>query len=254
MRIYCLLLLLLSIVVGNAQDPRLTSNDWVLTSLFINGVHTPVGNINYLTYDVELEFIDSGTDYSFTTSVCPNQEDIVGSFAYPNPTATPIPITFTFGTQTLGSCCDPYLNGVNNPDQDCLDLSGYSNAYANFFLSDVPPVVFNYEIGNLGNSTFLVIIKQNGDRAEYTSATASIEDYNHLDIHFTQDQVSNRIQLAGDDVHRIQLINVFDLSGKHIEQLDIEKDSWDTSQFSSGLYLLQLKLEHRVTTLKFLKQ
>lgn len=254
MRIYCLLLLLLSIVVGNAQDPRLTSNDWVLTSLFINGVNTPVGNINYLTYNVELEFIDSGSDYSFTTSVCPNQEVVVGNFAYPNPAATPIPMTFTSGTQTLGTCCDPYINGVNNPDQDCLDLLGYSWSYTNFFLSDLAPVVFNYEIGNLGNSAFLVIIKQNGDRAEYSSSTASIEDFNHLDIHIIQDQISNQMELVGDDVHRIQLINVFDLSGKLIEQLDIEKDSWDTSQFASGLYLLQLKMEDRVTTLKFVKQ
>jgi hypothetical protein len=71
-----LILVIISCSSLLAQNLALTSNDWILQDLFINGSSNLPSSITYLTYDVELRFLNSGTDYSFETSVCPGSEEI----------------------------------------------------------------------------------------------------------------------------------------------------------------------------------
>jgi len=254
-----LLKYLLSVVVFlllvpfvNGQNPALTANDWILTELSVNGIQTIPSNVNYLNgQDVVLSLYDTGADYFFDTYVCQN-EAIGGTISYPFVGAMSEQFNLVFSSQALGTCCVRQPDITMPPDPDCVALLDFSADYFNFW-NDIN-ATYDFEIVSIANTVTLRVTKPNGDFALYNAATASIEDYNHLDIHITQDQISNRMELVGDDVHRIQLINVFDLSGKLIEQLDIEKNFWDTSQFASGLYLLQLKMEDQVTTLKFVKQ
>jgi hypothetical protein len=127
-----------------------------------------------ITSDVELQFLDSGTDYSFDTAVWGGGV-INGAFSYPN--ATFNATTLQFAAQTLAVCCDPNLADPQVTDQDCLDLMGYSAMYTQFFMSDNPPIDFDYEIVTIANSTSLRITKGNGDNAKYNNAPLSALDF-----------------------------------------------------------------------------
>ena len=74
--------------------------------------------IAYITYDVEPQLLDSGTDYSFDTAACGGGV-ISGAFSYPNATCNAM--TLQFAAQSLAFCCDPNPVGPQVTDQGCID-------------------------------------------------------------------------------------------------------------------------------------
>jgi hypothetical protein len=217
----------------------------------MNGSSNLPSTITYITYDVELQFLDSGTDYSFDTAVCGGGV-ISGTFSYPN-------VTFNarllqFASQTLALCCDPNPVGPQVTDQDCLDLMGYSGTYAQFFMSDNPPVNFDYEIVTLANSTSLRITKGNGDYAIYNNAPLSTPDFSAaLDISLLVNPVGEKLLLNGSNIQDINEISIYNLEGRKMMSASFYNAALDVSSLNKGVYFLTLKTINSAKTLKFMR-
>jgi hypothetical protein len=235
-----------------AQDPALTANDWILQDLVINGSSNLPSSITYITHDIELQFLDSGAGYSFQTTVCPNQEDIAGTLSYPN--ATFSSMTFQGAAQTLGMCCNPYVTSIVNPDQDCFALLSYSSLYAQFFMSDNPPVDFDYEFVTLANSTSLRITKGNGDYAIYNNAPLSTPDFSTaLETSLTVNPVGEKLLLNGSNIQDINELSIYNLEGRKMMSASFYNDALDVSFLNKGVYFLTLKTLNSSKTLKFIR-
>ncbi|AGC77314.1 putative secreted protein (Por secretion system target) [Nonlabens dokdonensis] len=237
-----------------AQNPVLTASDWFLEDLYVNGNSNLPSSINYITYNVELSFTDTGTNYQFETSVCPGAADIAGTFVYPN--ATTNTMTLQFVAQTLALCCDPNPNGIQNPDQDCLDLAGYSGMYMQFFATGIS-LDFHYDIATLGitNTTTLTITNPNGDYARYGSVPLSIDEVtSEIDVLLAANPVRDRLILKGSDIDYITDITIYDLSGKKLLNTNLYDEFIDIKTLKSGMYLLQIKLYDKMKTIRFIKE
>jgi hypothetical protein len=176
-----------------------------------------------------------------------------GNFSYPN--AIFGSMTLPFATQTLAFCCDPNPAGPKVTDQDCLDSIGYSGMYSQFFLSDNPPVDFDYKIVTIANSTSLRITKGNGDYAIYNNAPLSTPDfYAALDSSLAANRIGEKLLLNSRDLTDIHQIFLYNLEGKMIISTVPDKDFIDISSLSKGLYFLILHDSSSSKTLKFIKK
>lgn len=247
-----LIFLIGCVITMKAQDPALTANDWFLQDLVINGNSNLPSTIAYITSDVELKFMDSGVDYVFDTAVCAGSEDITGTLSYPNSTFSAM--TLQFAAVTTGLCCDTNPNGPMTTDQDCVDLINYSSTYANFWISDNPPVDFDYDIVSIANSLSLRITKANGDFALYGNTPLSLEDTKIvLDISMSINPVYNELILLGTDINEITELNIYSISGAPLLMKTFYDNAVDVTSLSSGVYFLKLTTAKSSTTLKFIK-
>ncbi len=156
--------------------------------------------------------------------------------------------------QTLAICCDPNPNGIQNPDQDCLDLAGYSSMYMQFFATGTS-LDFNYDIVTIANNTYLTITNPNGDYARYGSVPLSIDEVNNnINVMLAVNPVSNNLILSGSDIDYITEITIYDLSGKKLLNSNVYDEFIDVKTFDSGLYLIRLKSKNKTKTIRFVRE
>ncbi len=232
-----LLIAILIFQTGFAQDPQLFENTWYLHNVIIdNQDNFPPHNseVNNIPLDISID--------ELSTQVCAPLIGSVIEFSTAEDTFT-ITEFMQFGT-------------------DCLNQENqlYQSLYFNtFFQPQLGTRIFIYQIEvGTNDAKSLTLTNEEGNQAIYGDAPLSIFEVENNNFSIHPNPVKNVLFLYSSKKSENLKIKIFNIEGKLLSIKNIaidEQASIDVSNFTSGIYFLNIENENGKTEVKkFIKE
>ncbi|SHE47974.1 Por secretion system C-terminal sorting domain-containing protein [Psychroflexus salarius] len=240
--IYISLILISGISV--AQNEILTEHEWELEYIELNGETFYQPNNEESNTSITLEIGES--------AIIPGQPDqilqvhnlICGELSC-------VSVDFTSDNMFTSLGCGFTLEGCSVEENNVFQ-SNYMMVYENLMGgSELNP--FNYTFTTENDIISLTITNSLGDSATYSATTLSNRDYEGNTFSIFPNPVTSKLRIRSQQT--IQHIEIFDLNGKQIINVDYqENQAINVSNLNSGLYLVKIKTKNGFVTKKLLKK
>lgn len=206
------------------------------------------------TYQQTQIFITDGswcgkiiTDSGGNNSSYSNNENWTKTF-YPDSPDQKLKINFTefnlnshYITLRNGLANSPVFTGAAR-----LTGSDIPNSYESTHASGAITITFRSDNSAIGT----------GFKANFSCVTLAVDDVvNSKDVALSPNPVKNQFTLTG--IHKIEAVEIYDISGKLIKQFDKEsltKNTFDVSRLKTGNYVVKVKTQNDSFTKKLIKQ
>ena len=160
-------------------------------------------------------------------------------------------VDFTSDTMFTSLGCGLILAGCDIEENNVFQ-SNYIMIYQEF---STPQTFgpFNYTLTTENDIISLTITNSLGDSATYSATTLSNRDYEGNTFSIFPNPVNSKLRIKSQQT--IQHIEIFDLNGKQIINVDYqENQAINVSNLNSGLYLVKIKTKNGFVTKKLLKK
>jgi len=115
----------------------------------------------------------------------------------------------------------------------------YPTKFYNHYYNDNPNHTFNYSITHLGGNDYqLIIEKENGDQAHYTSQSLATKKVTKSNLSLFPNPVTNTFQIKTDAA--ITSITLFNLNGKKVRSFTSPQQAYHIENLPSGIYFAKI--------------
>ena len=226
-----LLLIFLSVYnIGLSQDPRLFTNDWLLTSFVNNGEVQPIPNNNEFL-GAKLFFDD---EFSFTAAVC-SSRTFIPNYSFDN---------MTYSIIAWGA---PPSDGGNC---SLAENDTFEQLYFDFFYG----TLYNYYISEIGSGRTLTLSSINNQTLIFSSQNLINIQFSKSKYVIFPNPTNDYIEVNnGNEIIGNASFEIFNALGQSMKSGNIISSRINVTDLINGIYLIHIKVAEEIFIEKFVK-